>query len=73
MAQPKTRLDRAIRMLKKAAGSRPFVLVIERAHEDAPVTNVSVVSREDMASWQILGLLHHGLRADFGPPPPEIA
>lgn len=70
MALPKTRLTRAIRALKKAAGSRPFVLVIEMAHEEAPLTNVKVHSRENMAAWQVKGLLHHGLDAPFGPDAP---
>jgi hypothetical protein len=66
MAVKPTRLLRAIRILKKAAGSRPFALVIESAHEDAPVSRLKLICRENLAAWQVRGLLHSGLAADLG-------
>jgi hypothetical protein len=65
MAVKPTRLLRAIRILKKAAGSRPFVLVVETAHDDAPRSRVKFSCGDNMASWQVKGLLHEGLDADI--------
>ena len=55
-----TRLTRAIAELKAAAVGRPFVLVMEKAHAVAPRTSVTLYSGDDMAVWQVLGLLQEG-------------
>ncbi len=56
----KTRLARAIAELKVAAGTRPFVLVIEKAHKAAPDSRVEVHRGENMACWEALGILRAG-------------
>lgn len=52
----KTRLTRAIDELKEAAGGRPFVLVIDKAHPAAPVASVHLYAGR-IPAWQALGLL----------------
>lgn len=52
-----TALDRAIADLKHAMGDRPFVLVYERAHPDAPIYRVQVCDGDNMPHYVALGLL----------------
>lgn len=69
-----TRLERAIRILKKCAVGRPFVLVVETAHADAPKTRVRFYNGDNMAGWQVKGLLCEAMdstRAACDEPPEE--
>lgn len=67
---------RAIDELKAAAGSRPFVLVIEKAHRLGPKTNVAIYATDSTATWEVLGLLREGqIRAEcsYTAPPEDAA
>ncbi len=41
-------------------GSRPFVLVMETAHRDAPTTQVRYVQHNDTPPYVALGLIEQG-------------
>lgn len=55
-----TRLSRAIGVLKGALGTRPFVLVVERAHKEAPKSRLTFHVNDDASLWQVIGLLRAG-------------
>lgn len=52
-----TRLSRAIRILAKAAGDRPWTLVVEHCHHEATQSSLSYSSGPNVTHWQALGLL----------------